>query len=504
MLDSNSSLTVATTTAAGAVVMGYFYSKKKSNSRRPPVVPYTIPWLGSAVTLGKNPDTFFRDAREKYGDIFTVQAAGMRSTYVTSASAISAIYRNSKSFVFTPTRLEFSTKLFDMPRSIVYDNDYMLETMFPMHHRLLAPSNVPPMVDALVKHAADILKESSSQITGNQLSTTLEQFAHKAVFKAISASIFGPRFPAEKAYDPFLVFDDYVPFFAAGAPALFVQKGVRARNQLISMFEEYLGTPGWEDGAAEIITALVDGARNECQPPYTDRDLATAINSDFWAANGNMSWGFFWCINLMLHEPRGLAPLYEEVDAARDAWFKARPSADLSGDNLTELGEFLSNASLPLITSTVSESLRVSSSSFSIRTVVEDGVAINGYPQFEFSKGDVLICQTRSVHLDQEIYGSDAATFKPDRFLDSGSVTEGGSRKPFLAFGGGVSQCEGRHFAAKGCKLVLTLFLLNFDIKLDPAHEAASSGSALFDMTRIGTGILHPTKPTRILVSKRK
>ncbi|KAG8950079.1 hypothetical protein FRC00_007861 [Tulasnella sp. 408] len=373
-----------------------------------------------------------------------------------------------------------------------------------MHYRILAASNVAPMIDALIMHAVDGIKELRSKITGSQWCTTLEEFAHKPIYKAISGSMVGPRFPAEKSYDPFLVFDDYFPLFAAGAPALFVQKGIRARNQLIDMFEEYLGTPGWEEGAAELITAMVDGARNESNQSWTDRELAAAINSDFWAANSNMSWGFFWCIGLMLHEPQSLAPLYEEIDAARDFWSKAHPNADLSGDSLTDLAEFLSNASLPLITSVVSETLRVSSSSFSIRAVVEDGATINGYPQFEFSKGDVLICQARSVHLDQEIYGPDAAVFKPDRFLDSGIVTEGGVHRPFLPFGGGVSKCDGRHYASKGCKFVFALFLLNFDIKLDPAHDAPSSGSALFDMTRIGSGVLHPTKPTHILVSRRK
>ncbi|KAG9044863.1 hypothetical protein FS837_007387 [Tulasnella sp. UAMH 9824] len=499
MLDSSSSLTLATTAAAGVVVVAYYYTRKNSNSRRPPVVPYTIPWLGSAIALGNDSDGFFRDAREKYGDVFTVQAAGMRSTY-----AIAAIYRNSKSFVFLPTRLEYGIKIFDMPRSIVYDNNYMKDNIFPMHHRILAPSNVAPLVDGLILHAVDGIKELSSKITGDQWSTTLEEFAHKPIYKAISGSMFGHRFPVEKSYEPFMVFDDKFPLFAAGVPALFNKKGIRARTELIDMFEEFFGTSGWEEGAAELITAMVDGARNESQPSWTDRELAAAINSDFWAANGTMSWAFFWSINLMLHEPQSLAPLYEEVNAARDAWLKAHPSADLSGDNLAELCEFLNNASLPLITSVVSESLRVSSSSFSVRTVVEDGVTINGYPQFEFQKGDVLICQLRSVHLDQEIYGPDAATFKPDRFLDSGNVTEGGSRRPFLPFGGGVSQCEGRHFASKGCKFVLALFLLNFDIKLDPAHKAPSSGSALLDMSRVGTGVSHPTKPTHILVSKRK
>lgn len=50
----------------------------------------------------------------------------------------------------------------------------------------------------------------------------------------------------------------------------------------------------------------------------------------------------------------------------------------------------------------------------------------------------------------------------------------------------------------------MALYLLNFDIKLDPAYETPSSGSALFDMSRIGTGIMHPAKPTHILASKRK
>ncbi|KAG8931691.1 hypothetical protein FRC01_000967 [Tulasnella sp. 417] len=455
MLDSNSSLTVATTAVAGAIVVGYYYAKKKSDSQRPPLVPYTIPWLGSAITLGKDPDAFFKDSREKYGDIFTVQAAGTRLTYVTSAAATLAIYRNSKSLVFTPTRLEMSMKMFDMPRSILYDNNYMRETLYPLHHRILASANVAPMVDALVKYTVDIVKELCSQITGNHWSTTLKEFSHKPIFRAIAASMFGLQFPAGK------------------------------------------------DGASELITAVVYGARNESQPPWTDREIASAINSDFWAADGNMSWSFYWCINLMLHEPRGLAPLYEEIDAARDSWLKAHPNADLSGENLKELTEFLNNASFPLTASVVSETLRVAVSSFSTRMVVEDGVTINGYPQFEFRKGDTILCQLRSIHLDQETWGEDAAVFKPDRFIDSGITAESGSRKPFLVFGGGVSKCDGRHFAAKGCKFALALFLMNFDIKLDPAYEAPSSASSLIDMTRLGAGVMHPTKPTHVVVSKR-
>ncbi|KAG9001462.1 hypothetical protein FRB90_011603, partial [Tulasnella sp. 427] len=505
-LESNKSM-FAATAAASAVALGYHhYAKKRSNDRRPPVVPFVIPWLGSAITLGRDPDAFFQKARETYGDIFTVQAAGHCWTYVTSASAISAVYCNSKSFVAQPARLEFSHKVFDMPRSIVYDNEYMAQALYPMHHRILASSNIEPMVESLVKHFVRRIQELNAKIPHKTWSTTLEEFVHKPTFLAMAAAMFGPLFKAEEAspsYEPFLIFDDYIPLFASGAPSFLIQRGTRARNELINIFEEYFNTPGWDDEASELIRSVAYGARNESQPPWTDRELASAINSDFWAANGNMSWAFFWVLALVLHEPHGLTPLYEELEAAVASWSKARPRSNLLDASLTELHEFLQNASLPLLTSTISETLRVSLSSSSLRVVVEDGATISGYPQFQFKKGDKILCQIRSVHFDAELYGPDAAAFKADRFLDSGTMAEGGSRKPLLVWGGGASKCDGRHYAAKGCKFTLALLLLHFNIKLDPTYRHPTSATVLLDKTRIGVGVMHPTKPTNVLVSKR-
>jgi hypothetical protein len=36
--------------------------KKTQITGRPPVVSYLVPWVGSALDLGKNPDAFFRRA----------------------------------------------------------------------------------------------------------------------------------------------------------------------------------------------------------------------------------------------------------------------------------------------------------------------------------------------------------------------------------------------------------------------------------------------------------
>jgi len=77
--------------------------KKNQTTGRPPAVSYTIPWVGSAIDLGRGPDAFFKRVvyveqlftrleagdnfpvfSAKYGDIFTVKAFGRSITYVTS------------------------------------------------------------------------------------------------------------------------------------------------------------------------------------------------------------------------------------------------------------------------------------------------------------------------------------------------------------------------------------------------------------------------------------
>ena len=81
----------------------FFVASQKSNTKRPPIVGYLVPWLGSAIAMGRDPDMFFRRARlvlyaiftylsnifrgrEQLGDVFGVRVAGKTHFHVTSAS----------------------------------------------------------------------------------------------------------------------------------------------------------------------------------------------------------------------------------------------------------------------------------------------------------------------------------------------------------------------------------------------------------------------------------
>jgi hypothetical protein len=94
--------------------------KKNQVTGQPPVVSYAVPWVGSAIDLGKSPDAFFKRAMyvewffmhleagdklpissAKYGDIFTVKALGRTITYVTSPQVKESSCRESSWLTFT-------------------------------------------------------------------------------------------------------------------------------------------------------------------------------------------------------------------------------------------------------------------------------------------------------------------------------------------------------------------------------------------------------------------
>ena len=55
-------------------VVAFSFVKTAPGTRRPPLVSYWIPWLGSAITLGKDPDRFFKRATYVFDSLVHVIA----------------------------------------------------------------------------------------------------------------------------------------------------------------------------------------------------------------------------------------------------------------------------------------------------------------------------------------------------------------------------------------------------------------------------------------------
>lgn len=165
------------------------------------------------------------------------------------------------------------------------------------------------------------------------------------------------------------------------------------------------------------------------------------LAADLWALEANAIWAVYWTIVYLLQSPHGIAPVVAEIDRARENWISTHPSIPLTASTFPQFLED-SMADFPLLTSCIHEVLRLTTSTFSIRRVSNQ----TEFAGFEFKEGDEIICTTRAVHVDEEIY-EDPYQFKMDRFLDGqNKFQKDGKPVPnhLMPFGGGVSMCEGR------------------------------------------------------------
>jgi len=145
---------------------------------------------------------------------------------------------------------------------------------------------------------------------------------------------------------------------------------------------------------------------------------------------------------------------------------------------------------------------RYTSSAYSVRRIEEDGTTLVGDKGqvFTFNEGDMVVCVTRSTHLDEEVY-EDAYEFIPERFMKDAKHTKNGKDLPnfWMPFGGGTSICHGRHFAAAEIQLATIWILSHFQVRLDPPVQP----QVHYDFTKVGFGMLRNKDDPSVLFTKK-
>ena len=82
-----------------------------------------------------------------------------------------------------------------------------------------------------------------------------------------------------------------------------------------------------------------------------------------------------------------------------------------------------------------------------------------------------MLVPCRQLHFDTAIFGSDAASFSPERFLKRKEL---GRSLSFRPFGGGTTYCPGRFLAQREVYVFVALFVMRFDVMI--AGEGVGKG----------------------------
>ena len=90
-------------------------------------------------------------------------------------------------------------------------------------------------------------------------------------------------------------------------------------------------------------------------------------------------------------------------------------------------------------------------------------------------KGRNVMVPYRLLHYDPRVWGADASSFDPDRFLHNKDLARHPSYRPF---GGGQHLCPGRFLAKQAIFAFIALALSRFNLRLDNALEDDVSQSS--------------------------
>ncbi|OIW31503.1 cytochrome P450 [Coniochaeta ligniaria NRRL 30616] len=202
----------------------------------------------------------------------------------------------------------------------------------------------------------------------------------------------------------------------------------------------------------DLLQKFLDG-QAKYPDIVSDDQILGIIMSTIGAGADTTAGTLAYTLYLLCKNPAATQKLQAELDNA------------LADGTLTNPPTWPQVNKLPYLEAVLKESMRVVPiASWGLdRVVPAGGATIAGT---YIPGGTVVGCQIDSVHLDEDIYGRDAAAFRPERWLEADEDRKRRMDRAFLAFSAGKRTCTGIHIAWLEMKKTLPLLMMNFDMEL--------------------------------------
>jgi cytochrome P450 len=277
-------------------------------------------------------------------------------------------------------------------------------------------------------------------------------------------------------------------------PTVIARKAFYGRAAINEAFQKYYAA-GLEKNASGLVKGRAEAARKY---GLTKQDMADFEIAILYTATTNTVPSSFWFLSYIVSSPSVLSEVRAEV--AQITTRKIINGVDTMEIDITGIQK-----KCPLLCSAWEETLRLVDSASSARMVVKDTMFADKYL---LKAGSVVQMPSGVTHNSPEIWGEDAATFNPRRFIRSEGKQDLAAKEKrkvqmqgYFPFGGGKHLCPGRHFAFTEVMGFVATLAYGFDISM--ADGSGTLKMPKMAKQKIGTGVRKPETDVEILIKRR-
>ncbi|OCL05802.1 cytochrome P450 [Glonium stellatum] len=462
-----------------------FFGIKKDGSE-PPFVPQTIPCFGHLIGVMFNRTSYYAKLRAKYGyPIFSLAMPGGRLYIINSPELILAVQKQPRTLSFWFIEASVTKRLggisdrankilLENARGEKGENSLVVDGMKATHKAMMA-DGLDSMTLVSIRRAAQSIDGLEVGNSGKELD--LWKWVRHIFSLAVTAGVYGPKSPYEDvSLEQNL--QDYASqtlvFLTGLAPSLLVPKAYAARERIVAGFENYFRENSFDSGSELVRARLRVLQAYGIQP----QDIARFETVNGFGILLNLLPTAFWTIWHIFSDPNLLQDAQEEARL-----FLSNPNWASSDSKAEDL--------MPIVASTMKESLRYHVSGAATRMVMEDYTLNNQY----LLKKDTMVLMPNSVpHFDFENWGPNADKFDAYRF----SKQEPKRIHPaaFRSFGGGANLCPGRLYSTRLILAVTAMLVLRYD--MSPLTSSGTWDFPSHDESNAAIVVAQPKRKTMV------
>lgn len=484
-----------------SMVWQLMYSMRKD---RVPLVPYFIPWVGSAVTYGMRPYEFFGECQKKYGDVFSFMLLGRVMTVYLGPKGHEFVLNAKLADVSAEAAYtHLTTPVFG--KGVIYDcpNSRLMEQKKFTKGALSTESfrtYVPKIADEIYKYFRSS-KNFSMNTKSSGTINVMETQPEMTIFTA-SRSLLGEEVRSMLDTDFAYLYSDLdkgfkpINFVFSNLPLEHYRKRDHAQQVISSTYMKLIRKRRENNDIQDrdLVDSLMKNSTYKDGTKMTDQEIANLLIGVLMGGQHTSAATSAWLLLHLGDRPEVQEELYEEQMRVLDNGKK-----ELTYDLLQEM---------PLLNQTIKETLRLHHPLHSLFRKVMRTMPIPNTP-YVVPKDHYVLVSPGYCHLQDEFFPN-AKAFDPHRWDNDASSSYSSNEKvdygfgaiskgvssPYLPFGGGRHRCIGEHFAYCQLGVILSVFIRTIKWKLTPKMHGVP-GSDFQSMVTL------PLEPAEVQWEKR-